>query len=50
MKTTEQTPAVQNLISAAAQAGEQFTDDGPIDCDHEHDTAQEAIAKAGGDK
>ncbi len=23
---------------------------GPIDCDHEHDTAQEAIAKAGGDK
>ena len=27
MKTTEQTPAVQNLISAAAQAGEQFTDD-----------------------
>ena len=27
VKTTEQTPAVQNLISAAAQAGEQFTDD-----------------------
>ena len=27
MKTTEQPPAVKNLISAAAQAGEQFTVD-----------------------